>query len=63
MFRSTRLISVLLCNTPEDDGDWWMDKHQVTHFKVTVHMPLEALLLYSVDCFGSVKVGDHESVI
>lgn len=42
MFRSAGLISALLCNVQEDDGDWWrMDEHQVTHITFTVRMSLE----------------------
>ena len=41
MFSSMRVICVLLCNVPEDDGNWWMDEHQVTHITVTVRMSPE----------------------
>lgn len=61
MCRSVRLISILLCNAPKDDGDWWMDKHQVTHVTVSVHMSTKAVHrsygLYSY----SVKVDGFES--
>lgn len=54
MLRSTGLISLLLCNVPEDDRDWWMDEHQVTH--VNSHCVRACLLKLCIDVSGCINV-------
>lgn len=39
VFRSMSLYCYAMFLRDGDDGDWWMDEHQVMHASATVHMP------------------------